>query len=258
MRTIILATVAAAAIAAVATIPSARIAAQTAAQTAAPDVGVAATVINRVEGTVGQQTAAKKTGDKVFQNELIRTGTESKGQLLFRDETSLTIGPESEVKLDQFVYNPQGSSSVTLNATKGVFRFISGSLPSQAYEIKTPAATIGVRGTIINILLLLDGTEVFQNGEGSFVAQTLRGNFTVNRPGQVLVIRPGGEPQINGKLAPWQQALLAPILDPDKRSATVPDFFQEDRVRKLRNILRGRSGGYSGYDDYQPCYECEY
>ena len=250
MRNLIIASTLAAAIAAAATAPSA--------QTAATDIGVAATVINRVDGTVGQQSGPKKTGDKVFQNELIRTGAESKGQLLFRDETSLTIGPESEVTLDRFVFNPQGSSSVPLNATKGVFRFISGSLPSQAYEIKTPAATIGVRGTIINILLLIDGTAVFQNGEGSFVAQTLRGNFTINRPGQVLVIRPGGEPQINGKLAPWQQALLAPILDPDKRSATVPGFFEEDRVRKLRNILRGRSGGYSGMDDYEPCGECYY
>ena len=223
----------------------------------AQDIGVAASVVNRVEGTVGQQTAAKKTGDRVFQNELIRTGSQSKGQLLFRDETSLTIGPESEVALDRFVYNPQGASTVSLNATKGVFRFISGSLPSQAYEIKTPAATIGIRGTIVNIALLLDGTAIFQNGEGSFVAATVFGNFTIDRPGQVLVMRPGGQPEIQGKLAPWQQALLAPILQPETMSTTVPEIFQEDRVRKLRNILRGRSGGgYSGYDDYEPCYEC--
>ncbi len=229
------------------------------AQTQTAEIGVAATVVNRVEGTVGPQTSAKKTGDRVFQDELIRTGSASKGQLLFRDETSLTIGPESEVKLDRFVYNPQGGSSVTLNATKGVFRFISGSLPSQAYEIKTPAATIGVRGTIINIVLLADGTAVFQNGEGSFVAATLFGNFTIDRPGQVLVIRPGGQPEISGKLAGWQAAMLAPILNPDKTGTTVPEFFQEDRVRKLRSILRGRTSGYSSGDGgYEPCYECYY
>ena len=244
MRKIIIATTLAVAVSALATGLSA--------QTQTADIGVAATVVNKVEGTVGPQTTAKKTGDRVFQNELIRTGSESKGQLLFRDETSLTIGPESEVKLDQFVYNPQGTSTVSLNATKGVFRFISGSLPSQAYEIKTPAATIGVRGTIINILLLIDGTAIFQNGEGSFVAATLFGNFTVNQPGQVLVIRPGGQPEINGKLAGWQAALMAPILDPDKRSATVPGFFEDDRVRKLRSILRGKANGYS-----EPqCYDC--
>lgn len=247
MRKIIIATAFATAIAALATGLSA--------QTQTADIGVAATVVNRVEGSVGSQTTAKKTGDRVFQNELIRTGTESKGQLLFRDETSLTIGPDSEVKLDQFVYNPQGNSSVSLNATKGVFRFISGSLPSQAYEIKTPAATIGVRGTIILIALLPDGTAIFQNGEGSFVAATLFGNFTINRPGQVLVIRPGGQPEINGKLTSWQAALLAPILDPSKTGATVPEFFEQDRVRKLRSILRGKSSGYSD-QGYEPCSEC--
>jgi hypothetical protein len=248
MRKIIVATALATAVAALATGLSA--------QTQTADIGVAATVVNRVEGTVGAQTAAKKTGDRVFQNELIRTGAESKGQLLFRDETTLTIGPESEVKLDQFVYNPQGTSSVTLNATKGVFRFISGSLPSQAYEIKTPAATIGVRGTIILIGLLPDGTAFYWNGEGSFVAQTLFGPFNVNRPGQVLVIRPGGQPELYSKLAAWQLALLAPLLDPAKVAPTVPEFFEQDRVRRLRNILRGKTGGYSDNGGYEPCGEC--
>lgn len=250
MRTILIAATLAAAMTAGATAPSAQ---------TASDIGVAATVINRVEGTVGQQTSAKKTGDRVFQEELIRTGDSSKGQLLFRDETSLTIGPESEVRLDRFVYNPQGSSTVTLNATRGVFRFISGSLPSQAYEIKTPAATIGVRGTIINILLLLDGTAVFQNGEGSFVATTLRGNFTVDRPGQVLTIRPNGQPELSSKLASWQQGLMSPILDPDKRGVAAPDFFQDERTRQLRNILRNNGGGGSGGYEPEPCYsECNY
>lgn len=247
MRKIIIATALATAVTALATGLSA--------QTQSGDIGVAATVVNRVEGTVGAQTSTKKTGDKVFQNELIRTGSASKGQLLFRDETSLTIGPESEVKLDQFVYNPQGTSSVTVNATKGVFRFISGSLPSQAYEIKTPAATIGVRGTIVVWGILADGTHFFYNGEGSFVAQTLFGPFAMNRPGQVLVIRPGSQPEIYSKLAAWQKALLAPIFDPEKTGTTVPEFFEQDRVRRLRNILRGRTNGYSD-DGYEPCYEC--
>jgi hypothetical protein len=247
MRRIIIATTLAVAVSALATGLSA--------QTKTADIGVAATVINKVEGTVGPQTTAKKTGDRVFQNELIRTGTQSKGQLLFRDETSLTIGPDSEVKLDQFVYNPQGTSTVSLNATKGVFRFISGSLPSQAYEIKTPAATIGVRGTIILIGLLPDGTAFFWNGEGSFVAATLFGNFNINTPGQVLVIRPGGQPEIYSKAAAWQLALLAPLLDPSKTGATVPEFFQQDRVRKLRSILRGKTSGYSD-GGYEPCSEC--
>lgn len=247
MRKIFIAATLASAVAALATGLSA--------QTQTADIGVAATVINRVEGTVGSQTAAKKTGDKVYQNELIRTGSQSKGQLLFRDETSLTIGPESEVKLDQFVYNPQGTSSVTVNATKGVFRFISGSLPSQAYEIKTPAATIGVRGTIVVWGILADGTHFFYNGEGSFVAQTLAGPFNMNRPGQVLVIRPGGQPEIYGKLTAWQRALLAPILDPDKTGTTVPEFFEQNRIRQLRSILRGRTNGYQD-EGYEPCYEC--
>jgi hypothetical protein len=101
----------------------------------APDIGVAASVTNKVDGSLGSQNRQVATGDKVFENEVIRTGANSKGELLFRDETSLSLGPDSEVKLDKFVYNASGNA-ISLNATKGVFRFISGSMPKQAYEIK--------------------------------------------------------------------------------------------------------------------------
>lgn len=214
----------------------------TMAQSSAPsDIGIAASVVNEVDGTIGQQTHRKSVGDKVFTNEIISTGSDSKGQLLFRDETSLTVGPNSQVALDRFVYNPQGNSSVTLNATRGVFRFISGSLPSRSYEIKTPAATIGVRGTIVDIVLLPNGTAIFHNGEGSFVAATLLGNFTVGSPGQVLILRPGSDPEMKEKLPGWVQALLASILDPDKKGNDLPGLPDDgqDRRDQLRDTLRG-------------------
>jgi hypothetical protein len=205
-----------------------------------PDIGVAASVTNKVDASVGPQNRPVVIGDKVFQNEVIRTGANSKSQLLFLDETSLSIGPESEVTLDKFVYNGQGGT-VSLNATKGVFRFISGSLPKQAYEIKTPSATVGVRGTIIYIGVLADGTSIFYNGEGGFVLSTVFGNFSSSTPGEVIVIRPGGgQPEI-GKLKPWQQALFAALLDPDKKSGTVPTIpGMPDKGDQLRNLLRNQ------------------
>lgn len=207
------------------------------------DIGVAATVVNQVEGTVGQQTAAKRTGDKVFQDERIRTGRSSKGQLLFRDETALTVGPDSEVTLDRFVYDPaRGAAKVTLNATRGVFRFISGSLPSQAYEIRTPAGTIGVRGTIVEMILAPDGTAVFRNVEGSFVLETLSGSYALDRPGQVITVRPGGRPEVTGSLTRWQEAALLPIREALRRDGTVPQLPEGGGARpdELRSILRGR------------------
>ncbi len=203
-----------------------------------PDIGVAASVVNKVDGSLGPQTRTLAIGDKVFTNEVIRTGSDSKGQLLFRDETSLAIGPDSEVTLDKFVYNPNGGS-LTLNATKGVFRFISGSLPKQSYEIKTPSATVGVRGTIAYFAVLPDGTSLYYVLEGGLGLNTIFGPINADA-GEIVVIRPGSKPEV-GKLKSWQKALFASLLDPDKKNSIVPDVpGMPERGNELRNLLRNQ------------------
>lgn len=203
----------------------------------APEIGVAASVVNKVDGTVGQRTAPKATGDKVYENEIIKTGRDSKSQLLFRDETALTVGPNSEVTLDKFVYNPSGNSSVSVRATRGVFRFVSGSLPSQAYEIKTPAGTLGVRGSVGELIVLDDLTVVLRIVEGSFVFDGI-----VLGPGQVLVFRRGQPPEVRSKLTNAQIALLLPIDLPDFGSNGLPELPDLDKIKNLRDLLRKRGG----------------
>jgi len=204
-----------------------------------PDIGVAASVTNKVDGVVAQQSRPVVIGDKVFENEIIRTGPNSKGQLLFRDETALTIGPDSEITLDKFVYNAQGNT-ISLNATKGVFRFISGSAPKQAYEIKTPSATVGVRGTIVYIGLLSDGTALYYVGEGGIDLKTAFGLIQA-KEGEIIVIRPGAQPEV-GKLKAWHQALFAAVFDPDKTGADIPNIpGVPDKGDQLRNLLRNQS-----------------
>ena len=62
----------------------------------------------------------------------------------------------SEVRLDRFVYNPDRSTGqVTVEASRGVFRFVTGSQDPKSYAIKTPIATIGVRGTEFHLLVRL-------------------------------------------------------------------------------------------------------
>jgi hypothetical protein len=64
----------------------------------------------------------------------------------------LSIGPKSDISLDRYVYNPsRGTGSVALSATRGAFRFVSGSLNPVSYSIKTPQAIIGVRGTVFDV-----------------------------------------------------------------------------------------------------------
>ena len=79
----------------------------------------------------------------------------------------LAVGPQSEIVLDSFIYDPaKKDGEVIISAAKGAFRFITGKSAKSAYTIKTPASTIGVRGTTFDgfidesgeiALLLVDG-----------------------------------------------------------------------------------------------------
>ena len=123
---------------------------------AAQKVGVASAAKNQVQGIIGGGTRALSAGSEIFSNEIVRTGEESLAQLLFLDETSLSVGARSEVKLDRFVYNPdRKTGNVVLEASRGAFRFVSGSQNPSNYTIKAPLATIGVRGTIVDGFVLI-------------------------------------------------------------------------------------------------------
>jgi len=112
-----------------------------------PQIGAATATKNKVEGTVGSTTQSISKGTNVFSNEVVRTGDASVADLQFIDETTMSIGPISEIRLDKFVYDPNGTSgAVVIEATKGAFRFVTGKQDQKVYQIKTPYGTLGIRG----------------------------------------------------------------------------------------------------------------
>jgi hypothetical protein len=125
-------------------------------------IGSASTTSNKVEGIIaGADTRTIEAGSEVYLNELVRTGDASVARLVFLDDTDLRVGPKSEVKLDRFVYDPDRSAgSVVVRAGRGIFRFVTGSQRPQNYLIQTPIASIGVRGTIFDLLVLPDRVTV--------------------------------------------------------------------------------------------------
>jgi hypothetical protein len=86
--------------------------------------------------------------DDVVAESLLETVRDGRMDIEFDDKTKQIVGPNSTVKLDRFVYDPNKSSGeVAVNMSRGVLRFVTGRLSSQSYKIKTPTATMGVRGT---------------------------------------------------------------------------------------------------------------
>lgn len=90
-------------------------------------------------------------GDKIFQNDTIRTGTASSVGIIFEDNTVLSLGPDSEILIDKYVFAPeQGIFSMIARMVKGTASYLSGIIGKQSPEsvkLQTPDATIGIRGT---------------------------------------------------------------------------------------------------------------
>lgn len=108
-------------------------------------IGSAASIEKDVQGVAGGRGVRLGVGDDVYFEEVLTTGAESRGKFTFVDRTNLQMGPSSRVKLDSFVYS--GGTGVSFNAAKGAFRFVTAPGAHKGYEVRTPTATIGVRGT---------------------------------------------------------------------------------------------------------------
>jgi hypothetical protein len=110
---------------------------------AAEKVGQAVKINVTVSGAAG----ALSTGDAVHRDERVRANASGVGQFRFDDGTRLAIGPNASIVIDKYVLGEGGKvKKLTLRATKGTFRWISGKSSPTAYTIVTPAGTMGIRG----------------------------------------------------------------------------------------------------------------
>ena len=90
-------------------------------------------------------------GDRLYQKDIIRTGENSSVGIIFEDNTILSLGPKSEIVIDEYVFAPEkGVLSMITRMVKGTASYLSGIIGRQSPEsvkFQTPDATIGIRGT---------------------------------------------------------------------------------------------------------------
>jgi hypothetical protein len=148
-------------------------------------------IVNKVENHAQAVSASGATvaivGTPVHIRDELRTGADARLQIIFRDDTVLTLGEQASVAIDRYVFDPdQGIGETVLQATKGAFRFATGrikELSDGKIAVSTPVADIGVRGTEFwggpleakYGVLLLDGEVIVSNQAG---------RVTLSWPGQ--------------------------------------------------------------------------
>jgi hypothetical protein len=123
-------------------------------------IGGARVVERDVAGSLGDVHRRVNKGDDVFQDEVITTSVESLAQIDLVDLTNLSIGPSAQVKLDRFVFDRGGKKTMVIAVARGAFRFVSAAGDHKNYMVKTPTATIGVRGTRFDVLATAGRTDV--------------------------------------------------------------------------------------------------
>jgi hypothetical protein len=99
-------------------------------------------------------------GQEIVFKERVTTASEGQTQILFLDQSSMTVGPNSDMLIDEFVYDPSaGTGKMAASLTRGVFRFVGGKLSKQesAITMQTPSATIGIRGAVALLNLSANG-----------------------------------------------------------------------------------------------------
>jgi hypothetical protein len=174
-------------------------------------VGEAAVVKNEVVRVNAAGGAQINVGDSLLRDEVVRTGLDSATRLVMADNTNLSLGPNATITLDRTVFNDEHSyRDIAIKLSSGAFRFVTGDSEKAAYKITTSVATIGVRGTILDILNQHGKTTVVLQEGASQVCAIGGGCVQLTQPGETAVIT-----SVNGKTTiqkfnspPWTFAAL--------------------------------------------------
>ena len=172
-------------------------------------VGEAAVVKNEVVRVAASATSQINVGDGLLRDEVVRTGVDSATRLVMADSTNLSLGPSATIKLDRTVFDDEHHyRDVAIKLTSGAFRFVTGHSEKAAYKITTPLATIGVRGTILDVLSQR-GKSTIKLQEGAATVCTVSFQCVeLTQPGDTAVITSTGDKVtiVKANNVPWSFA----------------------------------------------------
>lgn len=120
----------------------------------------------------GAEEITAKSADELVQNEALRTEEESTIQVKFVDGSQLSVEQSSEMVLSDYVYDGSASTGL-INLNNGLFHFTSNGNNDQGVKLRTPVATIGVRGTEFLVHVDRDEATIIDILSGAVAAMPL-------------------------------------------------------------------------------------
>jgi hypothetical protein len=183
--------------------------------------------------------------NNVYANEKVTTGTTGRTALLFLDNTRIQVGANSTIVLDKYVYDPDKQvGEVGVNFGKGIFRFVTGGMKNKdGYDLKTPTATMVVRGTQVIVYVAPDGKSEFTFLEGTGKIIPCGGDSRDANTGQTLIVTPKCDGVSVGARTGFDDAVEAALDVGAPGTVGSPDGTPHDNGPQGSPSGGGNSGG---------------
>ena len=137
-------------------------------------------------------------GSDIFEKDTIKTGDKTKLQMIFNDETIVTLGKNSHFSVEEYLFEDTKTPSVKFGMLRGAMRTITGKIGKiapQKFSVETKTATIGIRGTNFSIIIEEDGSFNAYCTYGA-ISVTVRGREYIVQQGYYIHISPDGKVEI--------------------------------------------------------------
>ena len=167
-------------------------------------------VVGATTGVVKTETRELKPGDKVYLNETIYAGENSGTQILLLDQSTFTVGEDSEVVMDTFVYDPAtNDGKIVASVKQGSLKVISGLISKNNPDnltVEVPEGTLGSRGTEFQTIVSKGRTDTLLIGPGKNNTLGMRAGAVLvgNNLGQTLLDNPYSMTSMTKGKAPGQ------------------------------------------------------
>lgn len=186
----------------------------------------------------GAATRTLTIGTNVIYKERVQTSAQGSTQIMFPDTSTLNVGRNSNIVIDEYVYDPAaGTGKMVATVSKGVMRFVGGQISHTAgVTVKTPVATLGIRGGVATVVYPIPPGFT---GSDPKLAQA-QGEIVIGHVGSVVIKNNVGSVIVRPGYMTWVSGPNDPIPEP----FPIPDFLLQKIMAALTSGT-GQTGGVS-------------
>lgn len=177
-------------------------------------------------------------GTNVIYKERVQTSASGSTQIMFPDTSTLNVGRNSNIVIDEYVYDPKaGTGKMVATVSKGVMRFVGGQISHTAgVTVNTPVATLGIRGGVATVVYPIPPGF---GGSDPKLAQA-KGEIVIGHVGSVVIKNNFGSVIVRPGYMTWVTGPDDPIPEP----FPVPEFLLQKIMAALTSGA-GQTGGVS-------------